>query len=198
MQTYTLTPADVVAVWAATSEAFDSRFAGKGDSELMKRAAFLLQLAGVLDAERFLERFATTIGSRIYLPWVPGAVGPGVPSLWSQVDTCVHEHVHVEQWRRDPAEFVYRYTQPDGRALLEADAIGAELEVQWWRGDEDLNGHILRAVDGLKAYALGVLDRAIAREALLMRAEMIRQGGRLSPVADCVARFLEVRFGGGA
>lgn len=193
MHALALTPADVVAVWAQAAARFGAEVAVKGTSPLMRRAAMFLEAAGIADGAEFLRSYSTTVGAVVYLPWAPGEVGPGVPCLWAQVDTCVHELEHVRRFKADPVDFLVGYLFPGERAALEADAYAAELEVVWWRGDRDLEGAVNRAVQALGAYALRLDDLDFVREYLLARADVVRAGGGSSTVAAVVLDLLERR-----
>lgn len=62
----------------------------KAGSRLMRVIAFLLRLIG---NSEFMERYWTTIGSRIYYP-----TSVARPELHTEI--IRHEAVHVKQWRR--------------------------------------------------------------------------------------------------
>jgi hypothetical protein len=60
-----LTGGDVAGLWAHMTDHFGTRVVDKADAVEMRLAAHLLDAAGIVDRERFLESFATTIGRRI-------------------------------------------------------------------------------------------------------------------------------------
>src|SRR5262249_31578700 len=127
------TPETVRGLWQHMAQHYGSQVADKKDSTLMRAIAGALQLFGVERADDFLSRFTTTIGSVIYAPFEVGVDARGW-SLWEQIVICVHEHMHVYQWRAEGVGFVAKYiTSSAARAAYEAEAYRSAAELSWWR-----------------------------------------------------------------
>ena len=151
-------PETVRAFWQHMQTRYRTTVHTKGDALEMVAVGFALERMGVLSAEEFLKRYATTIGRRIYVPFT---VGEG-SDLWGQMALCVHEHQHVEQLDREGLSFVWNYlTRPARRAIYEADAYVSTMEMHFWRtgtllSPEDLTGQ-------LRAYAVDpAVEAAVA------------------------------------
>lgn len=124
-------------LWAYLSGHYRTSIVRKGDSEMALVAMFLDNM-GIVDRERFLSRYTTTIGQTIYVPFV---IGDGDDAaLWGQVVTAVHEHQHVEQAQRlGFATFATAYLfDSSRRAAFEAEAYRTTLELHRWRYHETL------------------------------------------------------------
>src|SRR5262245_36467716 len=94
----------------------------------MRLVARALDALGILNRERFLDSFATTIRRRIYLPFEIGGGDQG--DLWHQIVLCVHEHQHVVQHDRRGLRYEIAYlTDRTERARLEAEAYRCHLEL---------------------------------------------------------------------
>lgn len=112
--------------------AYQSHHTSKSDSGMMKMIGRFLDGMGILDKDRFLENYTTTIGSVIYVPFRIGVTSTRY-SLYSQLSTCVHEHQHVVQWRQNGLMFMLEYlTDSSRRAAYEVEAMQSSMEVQWW------------------------------------------------------------------
>jgi len=147
----------------------------KGDSELMRNVGAFLSAVGIMNARDFMQRYATTIATTIYLPFVPG-VETEEHSLLSQASTCPHEFRHTVQYRRAPVTFLWGYTSSSmKRAMYEADCYAHNMELRHWLTGErpDPAG----CADNLKAYACNASSRAAARAYLESVAPTIMGGG---------------------
>jgi hypothetical protein len=129
-----LTPELTVAYWDFMKKEFGATVVQKEGSELMQVAATLLSALGIQDKEQFMKDFVTTLGRTIYIIFEVGVETPRWP-LWNQVRVCVHECQHVVQGEREGwATFDSRYvTSSSFRAGYEAEAYGADMEMEWWR-----------------------------------------------------------------
>jgi hypothetical protein len=187
-----LTGAQVRAIYTAVLPQWDAHVCARADSELMAFVGTFLGGLGVVDQESWLTRYATTVGTRIYLPFVPGD-----EALWSlpkQIQTLAHELVHVEQWR-DPTFAVTYATSGARRALWEVAGYAAGMEVAWaLSGSVGDTGQI---ADALRTgYGCGAADVKAARVALERYAGIIRRGKSVArPAAAVVAAW---RQSGGA
>jgi len=175
--------------WAFMTRHFRTRAVVKADAVEMRAVGAALEAMGVGDKRDFINRFATTIGRRIYLPFTPGDDN----STWDpseQLSTCAHEHQHVVQMDRDGAlRYGYRYLRSDAaRAQYEAEARTTELELHFWRF-----GSIPRLetlVKGLSSYSLSKSDIEAALTTLRSNAETVRRGAALTQAGQVAIEWL--------
>jgi hypothetical protein len=170
------TPEIVRAFYRYMNTSFDARVIAKGGAVEMRAAAWALQAMGITDASGFLKRFASTVGHRIYVPFVVGEASAGW-DLWHQIEVGAHEHQHVAQSDREGAvRFAWLYVRDAAaRARFEAEARTTNLEVHFWR-----YGKLPPAsewVKNLEHYALGSSHIATAKAILESRAHTIARGG---------------------
>lgn len=192
MRTWKLNPtaADAKAVWDRLQEHYGTDVTPKADSAAMKAAASALGLVGVMERKVFLERYATTLGSTIYLQYEPG---DPLRNAVSQIRLAVHEHQHVVQGRRDTLYEARYLTSKTSRATYEAEAWGAELEVAYWILGDQLD--LLKEADRLAAkivnYGCGKEQVAHVRALLGLRIELLGAHGLIeSDAAKVAIRFM--------
>jgi len=184
-----LTAANVTLLWYHLSKRYGSKVASKASSELMQKVAWALDLMGIMDNEKFMEQYATTIFDTIYLPFNVGdfaEVGPA-----SQVVLAVHEHVHVMQCAREGSlEFCASYLAlKSGRAHWEAEAYCASMQMIYY-----LNGQmpdIDRIARKILSYGCGQDEVEYIKAHLEMTAEPMRLGAIINDVAAEAIAFLE-------
>ena len=163
----------------------DKRNAGE-----MQLVGGLLGQLGIVDKNAFLQKYATTIGHRLYVPF-----DPGVPTndwdLWGQITVCVHEHQHVVQYDAlGPIRFAWQYiTSSAARARFEAEAYRCQLEMHWWRTRTILPPHELAAL--LRNYGVKEVDVGVAETAHSVSAESVRQGAIINPTSRVAIGWLE-------
>jgi hypothetical protein len=120
-------------LWDDLKSTYGTRRRDKRSSPLMQVVAMVLARLNVMPKERFLGRFATTVGRTIYLP----EREHGVRNLLWEAAVCVHEHVHVRAWSW---RFMWRYlTQPMWRAMYEAQAYRTNIALRYWYTGEWLD-----------------------------------------------------------
>jgi len=147
----------------------------------------------VLDKDDFMERYATTLGWQIYLPFKPGDRSR---DLLSQVRLCAHEHQHVIQFFRD-ADFAVAYlTDPELRGNYEAECYRCNMEVHYWGTGKMLDPASTAA--RLKHYALEEKDILFVQKQLELAAITIKAGGIHNQASKDVIRFLQNRGHEGA
>lgn len=181
---------EVRGLWASLRSTYTSEVASKADSETMRLVAHALNAMGVLDAGDFLERFTTTIGRTIYVPFEVG-VATERHTLWRQVVICVHEHVHIDQLDREgEVAFSLRYLlDPEARATYEAEAMRANVELRYWL---DGQVHDLAKLAGnLRYYGCRSQDVDLARRLLEMSARIVRRGGVANRASQLAIDWLE-------
>lgn len=192
MRTWKLNPttADAKAVWDHLQEHYGTDVMPKADSAVLKAAASALGLVGVMERKVFLERYATTLGSTIYMPYEPG---DPLRNAVSQIRLAVHEHQHVVQGRRDTLCEARYLASKTSRATYEAEAWGAELEVAYWLLGDQLD--LLAEADRLSAkvvnYGCGKEQVAHVRALLGLRIELLGAHGLVeSDAAKVAIRFM--------
>lgn len=163
--------------WAYMQSEFGSSVEEKNNSAVMKAAAALLDVLDIQDKEQFMKDFVTTLYKTIYTPFKIGIEEPASRwSLWSQVRVCVHEHQHVVQGEREGwPTFCSRYlTSSSYRAGYEAEAYGCDLEMEYYKTGQILD--IDQRVSMLKDYGCKDVDIEQAKQMLLLRSEIVKQG----------------------
>jgi len=155
--------------------------------------AFALDTLGIVDKEKFMNHFTTTIGMNIYVPFEIGTMEEGAPSLLSQMATCVHEHMHVKQHLVEPALFELKYLFDSvHRAAYEAKAYAANMEMHWW-----YNGKLLdteKLANKLKGYAVDEADIQVTKKTLDMLSVTISRGGVVTKPMRVAMKWLKKRF----
>ena len=135
---YQPTPKMVVALWEYMAAKYDLTIVKKNKSRLMKLIAWFLSSFDILDKERFMSHFSTTIGTTIYIPF---NVGEAIAkwSLASQIAIIVHETRHAIQYRTTSKGklgdllFYWRYLVSDfKRAGYEIQAYIHNMELYHW------------------------------------------------------------------
>ncbi|MCP3104516.1 hypothetical protein LZ198_37205 [Myxococcus sp. K15C18031901] len=178
-----LQPAEVWAFWQHMQERFRTKTADKADALEMQLAAEVLQRMGILDRQRFLERYATTVGRTLYVPFEVGVPQSGW-DLWAQVVVCVHEHQHVVQHDEEGPSYELGYlTSTSARARYEAEAYTCNLELYFWRYGtvpsvralaEKLLGYGCRPEDvDVAAHTLGLASVSVRRGAVMSEATQV-------------------------
>ena len=185
-------------LWRNMAARYGVTIARKRDTLAMQLVAAALEEMGVLDADAFLERYATTIGKIIWLPREPG--DPTWDAL-SQARLCAHEFRHVEQFDEDPSLFLRYLSSTEERALAEAEAFACNLEVEFQltcqrdeldrpvpnTGSMPLPGQLS---ERLRAYAVPEDHRKLCRVALQSYAVTVGEGGMTRRPSQDVVAFL--------
>lgn len=162
------------------ADVYGTRYVPKRASWVMRLAATGLAWLGIQDRATFLQRYATTLGRTIYLPFTPGETL--VPTLADQVATCVHEHVHVYQRVTDGWRYLWRYaTNTEDRAHYEAEAYGRNLKLAYWYDGRILDPAVL--ADKLAQYGCSPADIDMARTILDATAWQVVLGKVAHPVS---------------
>lgn len=184
-----LQPDDVRAFWTHMMEHYGSESLAKDDATSMKAVAFVLDQLGVMDKDKFLRDYTTTIGRKVYTPFEIGVAQPGW-ELWAQVTVCVHEHQHVVQHVRDGLLFEASYVaDTSARARHEAEAYLTAIELHHWR-----YGTIpppRRFAEKLAAYACTEQDILWAAKYLTLAAETVRLGGLVTEAGAVAIDWLD-------
>lgn len=183
------TSVHVTTFWDAMQARYGTRIIDKSSAAEMRLVGWFLERIGVLDAATFLERFTTTIGRRIYVPFTPGTP-TSRHSLWSQMVICVHEHQHVEQQDRGGSfAFAFRYlTSRAARAAYEADAYRCNLELHHWHTGSIRSPREL--AERLRSYGVRDADIDVAETTLVAAARTVKAGGLITPASKVAVAWL--------
>ena len=168
---------EVLRFWAFMRSQLGSTVVNKDDAAEMRLVAEFLDKLGIQDKDHFLKSFATTIGTRIYVPFEVG-VAAGEWDLWSQVCIGVHEHQHIVQYEHDKAGFTLGYvTSKASRAQNEMEAYRTYLEMSFWRyGDIPATRPVAEMLTG---YGCRPEDVDVVDKNLQLAVPTIREGGVL-------------------
>lgn len=156
---------------------------------MMKLVGHFLDGIGILDKDRFLDNYTTTIGSVVYVPFKIG-VTSDKHSLLSQMSTCIHEHQHIAQWQRDGLVFMLEYlTDSTRRAVYEVEAMNSSLEFWWWysRTLPSINQMALKLTD----YNCSHNDIILAERMLRTIAKTVRKGAVVTSAGKTAISYLQ-------
>lgn len=160
-----ITSATVIDLWHHMEKQYHSSHTSKSDSGMMRMIGYFLNGLGILDKGKFLERYTTTIGNVIYIPFRIGVTDDRY-SLRNQLMTCVHEHQHVVQWQRGGISFMLEYlTDSARRAVYEVEAMSSTLEMYWWYN---------RTVPDIPRMALKLVEYNCKKDDIVMSEKMLR------------------------
>ncbi|MCP4677319.1 MAG: hypothetical protein GY854_17755, partial [Deltaproteobacteria bacterium] len=125
-----ITPKLVEDFWRYFQNIYSTRVVQKATAKEMRAAGWFLDRLGTMDRKTFLANYTTTIGKKIYTPFIIGEPNDKW-SLLAQLITCVHEHVHVDQSKRHGfARYAYRYLFSTAkRSMYEAEAYRSNMEM---------------------------------------------------------------------
>jgi len=193
-----LTPELTRDFWDHMLKEFGAVATQKGDAELMKVVATVLDAFGVQDKEQFMKDFVTTLGRTIYIPFEVGIESDKWPTwtVWAQVRVCVHECGHVVQGNREGwATFDSRYvTSSSFRAGYEAECYGCDMEMEFWRlgssGFDPFRFAQERPLS-LKNYGCKEAEIEQAQQMLTIRAGLVAQGVVETRAAQVAIPWLE-------
>ena len=176
MPTFTTDHAKAFALFMA--DKYGTVYRLKADADEMTVVAKFLGAFGITDATAFMERFATTIGHTIYLPFTVGTDDPKW-APWTQIQIIAHEHQHVIQLNRDgPILFGARYTaDKTWRATYEGEGYRTNMALNWWKDHSDAALDVTPFVRSIEAYGLGADEKVFFASMLKMSAGAIRIGG---------------------
>ena len=171
--------------WRYMTRKYKTRVVSKANADEMHLVAGALAAMGIMDAKKFLEKYTTTLWGTIYVPFVPG---DRETDLVAQVTICVHEHVHVRQFK-DP-EFAAEYLRSSAkRALHEAEAYRATMEMfHLFFGTFPAASALAK---GLKSYACTPADIEVAKTYLEKAAAVIKKGGVVTPESKVALAWLK-------
>lgn len=180
---------EVISFWRHMQERFGTTTVNKADAVEMQIVASVLDALGILDKERFLKSFTTTLGRKIYTPFDVGSAND-VWDLWDQVVVCVHEHQHVVQHDREGLSFEVSYVADRAaRARFEAEAYRSNLEMHFWRYGTTTRSRPLAAL--LHDYGCRPEDVEIAAHSLALANVSVRRGAVLNESTRAALDWLD-------
>jgi len=186
-----ITPELVKEFWKDALKEFGAKSVDKNDSGFMKSIGWFLDAINVLDKDDFLENFTTTIFTTIYRPFEIGNEDDGW-DLWHQITICVHELVHVMQYKDDPIGFTFSYVaSKSSRSDYEAKAYAADMEMHHWRYGTIYN--IERRMQSLKSYGVDQEHIDFAIQVLESISETVLEGATINDVAAWAMDWLEAK-----
>jgi len=182
-------PDEVFAFWRHMQDRFGTTTVNKADALEMQLIADLLDALGILDKERFLTTFTTTLARKIYTPFDVGSPKGGW-DLWSQVVICVHEHQHVVQHDREGLGYEVSYVADRAaRARFEAEAYRSNLEMHFWRYGTMQSAQ--RLAELLHDYGCRPEDVEVAAQSLALSNISVRQGAVLNEATRAAVDWLD-------
>ncbi len=182
------TPDEVRSFWKYMQKHYGTKVVSKASSKQMKAIAWALNLLGITDKKAFMERFVTTIGRTIYVPFDIGCHHEHW-DRWQHATVCVHEHQHVEQLKRDGWKFKWRYlTSKAKRAIYEAEAYRSNFEMYFWRYGELPNAR--KRAEMLRHYGCSNKDIDVVEKYLALSSETIKRGGIVNRATAVAMRWL--------
>ncbi len=175
--------------WKDALEEFGAKSVDKNDSGFMKAVGSFLDVIGILDKDEFLNHFTTTIFTTIYRPFDIGDGDDGW-DLWHQITICVHELVHVLQYKDDPIGFTFSYVgSKNSRSEYEAKAYAADMEMHYWRYGKLYN--IEHRMQSLKSYGVDQEHIDFAVSVMESIGETVLAGATVNDVAAWAMDWLE-------
>jgi hypothetical protein len=185
-----LQPDEVFAFWAHMQQRFGTTTVNKADAVEMQIVGSVLDTLGILDKERFLRSFTTTLGRKIYAPFDVGSANE-VWDLWDQVVVCVHEHQHVVQHEREGLSFEVSYVADRAaRARFEAEAYRSNLEMHFWRFGSPMRSRPVAEL--LHDYGCRPEDVEVAAHSLALANVAVRRGAVLNEATRAALDWLDV------
>jgi len=182
---YRIQPTQVSDFWKYMCRRYGTKVVSKANAVEMQAVAGALAAMGIMDAKKFMEKYTTTVGNTIYVPFYPGNIET---DLVAQVAICAHEHVHVRQFKGIDYAADYLLSSSK-RALYEAEAYRATMEMFYpFIGTFPAASALAK---GLKAYACTPEDIEVAKTYLEKAAAVIRKGGIITPESQVALAWLK-------
>lgn len=178
----------VIDFWKFMANEYGSTTHDKRDSSFMKSIGSILNLMNILDKEKFLSNYATTIGTKIYTPFQIGQTSTKF-SFENQIACCVHEHMHVELFKLYGFSYNLNYVLDHSkRAIYEAQAYTTNFEMYYYSTGELLDPDYVSKK--ILAYGCNNDDVAVVKKILESNLKTIKYGGIISrPSAIAIEWF---------
>lgn len=174
-----LTSQNVIDFWKYMNSFYKTSTVDKNNSTMMSTIGTFLNTMGVLNKTSFMNKFTTTIGTTIYTPFTIGDTNNKNWSLLDQIIVCVHEHMHVLQYKKDGSfTFPYKYlATTKGRTEYEAEAYTCSLEMFWLVYQAMPSTDIY--VNSMKSYNVTPQDLITFKNILDANALLIKAGKKI-------------------
>lgn len=183
-----ITPEIVVSAWDHMRRYYNTKIVSKEDQELMQMIGYSLDIMGIMDKEKFLKTYTTTIGDVIYVPFEIG-VGTDKHPLHTQLYICGHEHQHYVQYRNGRMQFMLEYlSDSTQRARYEVTAMHTSMEIRWWH--EQRIPNIQSYATKLFNYNCSQTDIDVAQAALKLSSMVVQRGGVTTEAGKALIHFL--------
>lgn len=184
-----LTPAMVAGLWEHMAETYDFRVVEKHDAAGMKLIGNFLDLMKIMDREKFLEDYATTVGHLVCPNFKPGVVVPGGRGLASQVRVCGHETRHVALDDEEGLAYSITYlADHSARALFELQCLQVSQEIHFFLYDEIPDPDEQAGM--LLAYNCTKDDVRFVAKGLRSSARTVKAGGMVRKESAYVCNYL--------
>lgn len=161
---------NVQSLWDYMTKKYRSNVIYKASSDEMKLIASILNAFEVVDYKKFMSQFCTTIGNNIYLSTNYHKI-----LEVDQVALCVHEHVHVRQFKEDPTSMLKYAVDRSKRTLYECEAYRSNMEILFYLTGKHPSP--TEYANLLKYYNVNKKDITFAKEYLTKSAAIIDKGG---------------------
>lgn len=154
-------------IWDHLNNKHNTKILKKQSSKAMIELAKFMNAQKIMNGEIFLNQFSTTLENRIYLCYDLGTRDPTY-----EIANAVHEHIHVDQNRKDRIHF---YTNYIGNT-----AKRAEYETSAYIGNMFIYYHLKNEkkpvsffIERLQAYNLSEIDLQISKKRLTAIYDML-------------------------
>jgi hypothetical protein len=174
---------------------FDFHIIQKDDSEFMDVVGRGLEVMGIMDHERFMNKYAVSIVDPIFdvryvwIPWEPG-VGSAA-ALRGQVETLAHEAGHIVRATGEPRWGPKYLTSKSFRAHEEAQAMRPQMETHFYLTGRPANTRAL--ANGLVNYRVRRRDIRVTKIELDIMNAAIKRGAVGSVAGKATIKWLKRR-----
>lgn len=176
------------------SRKYKTSYETRKDSTAMQVAAQFLSFFGFIeDTSDFLEKYATTIGHTIYLPFSIGDYSK-FPD-WTQCTTLCHEHQHIViSNKMGGFSYLWNYARSSKRALIEAECYATLVEVNWHVKKVRTDVHKVAAILS-EAYSCSAREVAQAEAFLSDVKKRVEAGGYVTEIGKLTVPMLKKWLG---
>lgn len=137
----------------------------------MRIIAATLKKITPIDSKSFLEKYATTLYDRVYVPY---KIGKGSQSeLFRQIRIITHEAQHVADFRDEPYKMAIYLALDSERAKIEARALSTSIYLYWWKNNVVPN--LTTITKELYYYGLDATDQNVVRTHLTIHIPIARR-----------------------
>lgn len=166
---------------------YSCEIVSKNDSWL-KYIARYIDMFSNISADEFMNKYTTTIGSKIFMP-------AGYNRDWGFIKLLTHEVQHVADFAKNPQDMVMYCISKQTRAHIEMRAITTSFELEWWKNKRALSPrkYSRRLFDyGLEDKHVEYVEKGLTSASL-----SIQQGKIITPVGKNAIAILKRLFDSG-